>query len=71
MKRLINIVFCLGINGKPFRGNTEKSNNINIYIGLFLGVIRFLRKYDTVIGKYFVSGFQNALYTSNCIQNTI
>uniref|UniRef100_A0A2S2NXT3 Zinc finger MYM-type protein 1 n=1 Tax=Schizaphis graminum TaxID=13262 RepID=A0A2S2NXT3_SCHGA len=69
MKKLIDIVLCLEIGGKPFRGHTEKSNDV--HKGLFLDVVRLLRKYDPLFEKHFVSGPQNSLYTSNRIQNDL
>jgi hypothetical protein len=65
MTKLIDIVLCLGVGGKPFCGHTEKTNDV--HKGLFLDIVRFLRKYDPVFDQHFVFGPQNTLYKSNCI----
>lgn len=50
----INRYITLSIGGKLFRGHNEKTKNV--HIGLFLDIVRFLRKYDPVFDQYFVSG---------------
>jgi hypothetical protein len=69
MKKLIDIVLFLGVGGKSFRRHTEKTNDV--HKGLFLDIVRLLRMYDPVFDQHFISGPQNALYTSNRIQNDI
>jgi len=54
MNKLIDFVPCLGIGGKPFRGHTEKTNDV--HKELLLDVVRLLRKYDPLFEKHFVSG---------------
>lgn len=49
MKRLIDIIVCLGIGGKPFRGHSEKSNDI--HKGLFLDIVGLLTKYDLILNE--------------------
>lgn len=44
MKKLIDIVLCLDVSGKSFRGHTEKTNDV--HKGLFLDIVRLLRKYN-------------------------
>jgi len=69
MKRLIDITVCLGIGGKPFRGHSEKSNDI--HKGLFLDIVGLLKKYDPILNEHLNSGPKNALYCSNRIQNDL
>lgn len=70
MKRLIDITICLGIGGKPFRGHIENEHSV-VHKGLFLDIVFLLRKYDSVFNEHFISRPQNALYTSNRIQNDL
>lgn len=69
MHRLIDITLCLGIGGKPFCGHNEKDTDV--HRGLFLDLVRLLKKYDPILKEHFDSGPRNALYHSNRIQNDI
>ncbi|XP_008181241.1 uncharacterized protein LOC103308873 [Acyrthosiphon pisum] len=69
MKRLIDITVCLGIGGKPFRGHSEKSNDI--HKGLFLDIVGLLKKYDPILNEHLNNGPKNAMYCSNRIQNDL
>ncbi|XP_025193665.1 uncharacterized protein LOC112593488, partial [Melanaphis sacchari] len=63
VKRLIDIILCICIGGKPLRGHTEKTNDV--HKGLFLDIVSLLRKYDSVFNEHFISGPKNCLYTTD------
>lgn len=69
MYRLIDIVLCLGLGGRPFRGHIENSSEHNQ--GLFLELVNLLKKYDPLLKDHLIYGPRNALYTSNHIQNDL
>ncbi|XP_025421525.1 zinc finger MYM-type protein 1-like [Sipha flava] len=69
MKRVIDIIICLGKSGRPFRGHDEKSDSCNQ--GLFKELVILLTKYDIVLQNHFQDVQKNALYTSNRIQNDL
>lgn len=69
IQRLIDVTLCLGIGGKPFRGHSEKKDDVNR--GLFLGIVDLLKKYDPILKKHFESGPKNSIYCSNYIQNDL
>ncbi|KAL4134852.1 hypothetical protein QTP88_006553 [Uroleucon formosanum] len=54
MHRLIDITLCLGIGGKPFCGHNEKDTDV--HRGLFLDLVRLLKKYDPILKEHFDSG---------------
>ncbi|KAF0719465.1 zinc finger MYM-type protein 1-like, partial [Aphis craccivora] len=68
-KRLIDIILCICIGGKPLRGHTEKTHDV--HKGLFLDIVSLLRKYDSLFNEHFISGPKNCLYTSNRIHNDL
>lgn len=55
------------IDSKTIRGHNEKTNNV--HKGLFLDIVSLLHKYYSIFNQNLLSGSQNALYISNCIQN--
>ncbi|XP_060846280.1 zinc finger MYM-type protein 1-like [Rhopalosiphum padi] len=69
VKRIIDIILCISIGGKPLRGHTEKTNDV--HKGLFLDIVSLLSKYDSLFNEHFISGPKNCLYTSNRIQNDL
>ncbi|KAF0703978.1 zinc finger MYM-type protein 1-like, partial [Aphis craccivora] len=52
-------------SGKPFRGHSEKSNDI--HKGLFLDIVGLLKKYDPILNEHLNSGPKNALYCNKKI----
>ncbi|CAH2315264.1 zinc finger MYM-type 1-like [Pelobates cultripes] len=69
MKRLIDIVRCLGTGGRPFRGHNEKADSHER--GLFLNIVKLLEKYDPVMQRHLQESPRNATYLSNRIQNDL
>ncbi|KAF0767777.1 zinc finger MYM-type protein 1-like, partial [Aphis craccivora] len=69
IQRLIDVTLFLGIGGKPFRGHSEKKDDV--YKGLFLGIVDLLKKYDPILKKHFETGPKNSIYCSNYIQNDL
>jgi len=69
IQRLIDVTLFLGIGGKPFRGHSEKKDDV--YKGLFLGIVDLLKKYDPILKTHFETGPKNSLYCSNYIQNDL
>jgi hypothetical protein len=54
---------------KPFRDHDERK--ISIERGLFLDFVDLLSKFDHILKHHLTNGPQNALYTSEKIQNDI
>lgn len=59
VKRLVDIILCICIGGKPLRGHTEKAHDI--HKGLFLDIVDLLRKYDSVFNEHFIFEPKNCL----------
>ncbi|KAL4089624.1 hypothetical protein QTP88_024635 [Uroleucon formosanum] len=68
-QRLIDVTLFLGIGGKPFRGHSEKKDDV--YKDLFLGIVDLLKKYDPILKTHFQTGPKNCLHCSNYIQNDV
>lgn len=47
MQRLIDIILCIGIGGRSFRGKNEKESSYNK--GLFKDIVTLLAKYDPLL----------------------
>lgn len=74
MERLIDTSLFLEKNCVSFRGRREKSSDENtetLNQGLFLELIKFLSKYDAVLGKHLSNSNKNETYLSRVIQNDI